>query len=482
MTGNGGRAPKEQPPRNLSGTRTVGVRHLWRAVPVRRGSPTGKAPARSVPAVNLSGPTTEGERRPRRTGVGPADREANRDDAAPRGDVRRSSHRTRRRPRSAHMLGTLGYESLAALVDAAVPHTIREHKPLTTGDPLTETEMLERLRGLADRNEVFTSLIGLGYHDTITPPVILRNVLENPAWYTAYTPYQPEISQGRLEALLNFQTMVADLTAMDLANASLLDEGTAAAEAMAMLHRLNPKGGTQFFVDADCLPADHRGGAQPVRSRSASRSWWETHTPTSRRPASSVVLLQYPGSERARPRRPRRDRARACARCARRGCGRPARAHTADATGGDGRRRRSSAARNGSACRSASAGRTRRSSRRATSTSARCRAGSSACRSTAQGRTAFRLALQTREQHIRREKATSNICTAQVLLAVIAGLYASYHGPEGLRAIATRVHGNAVALAASLRDGRRRGAARVVLRHADGARPRPRGRARSRGA
>src|SRR5690606_19268250 len=133
----------------------------------------------------------------------------------------------------------LGYGSLDELTDAVVPSSIRWDKPLDLGAPLTEQEMLARLRAIAERNVVTTSLIGMGYHGTVLPPVILRNVLENPGWYTAYTPYQPEISQGRLEALLNFQTMVTDLTAMEIANASLLDEGTAAAEAMAMCHRLD---------------------------------------------------------------------------------------------------------------------------------------------------------------------------------------------------------------------------------------------------
>src|SRR5262249_44799112 len=139
----------------------------------------------------------------------------------------------------AEMLEALGYASLADLIDGVVPESIRIREPLALPAPLGEQATIERLRELADRNQVFTSLIGLGYSDTITRPVILRNVMETPAWYTAYTPYQPEISQGRLEALLNFQTMVADLTGMELANASLLDEGTAAAEAMAMCQRLN---------------------------------------------------------------------------------------------------------------------------------------------------------------------------------------------------------------------------------------------------
>src|SRR5580765_1053928 len=154
----------------------------------------------------------------------------------------------------AAMLAELGYESLEALVDAAVPDAIREREPLALGEGVSETEALAQLRDMGGRNEVFTSLIGLGYHDTITPPVILRNVLENPAWYTAYTPYQPEISQGRLEALTNFQTMVTDLTDMEIANASMLDEATAAAEAMALLHRVNGKQGNVCAVDADCLP------------------------------------------------------------------------------------------------------------------------------------------------------------------------------------------------------------------------------------
>jgi glycine dehydrogenase len=152
------------------------------------------------------------------------------------------------------MLAALGFESLDALCDAAVPASIRGDGGLDLPAPLSEAEVLASLRALADRNEVFTSLIGLGYHGTITPPVIRRNVLESPAWYTAYTPYQPEISQGRLEALINFQTAVADLTGMDIANASMLDEPTAAAEAMALLHRVNGRAGDTFLVDADCHP------------------------------------------------------------------------------------------------------------------------------------------------------------------------------------------------------------------------------------
>jgi len=152
------------------------------------------------------------------------------------------------------MLGELGYATLDELVDAAVPAAIREPAPLALDPGASEQEALAQLRALAARNDVFTSLIGLGYSDTFTPPVILRNVLENPAWYTAYTPYQPEISQGRLEALVNFQTMITDLTGMEIANASLLDEATAAAEAMALLHRVNGNAGDAFVVDADALP------------------------------------------------------------------------------------------------------------------------------------------------------------------------------------------------------------------------------------
>src|SRR6476661_5487534 len=154
----------------------------------------------------------------------------------------------------AAMLAELGYESLDALIDAAVPDAIREHDPLALGDGVSETEALARLRELGDRNEVYTSLIGLGYYDTITPLVILRNVLENPAWYTAYTPYQSEISQGRLEALVNFQTMVTDLTGMAIANASMLDEATAAAEAMTLARRSVKCKSDTIVVAGDCHP------------------------------------------------------------------------------------------------------------------------------------------------------------------------------------------------------------------------------------
>src|SRR6478609_5606285 len=154
----------------------------------------------------------------------------------------------------ADMLKVVGFSSLDGLIDAKLPPSIRQKVPLTWGAAMTEREALDRLRETANKNKVLVSLIGQGYYGTITPPVIQRNILENPAWYTAYTPYQPEISQGRLEALLNYQTMICDLTGMELANASLLDEGTAAAEAMAMCRRLNPKAGPVFLVDRDCHP------------------------------------------------------------------------------------------------------------------------------------------------------------------------------------------------------------------------------------
>ncbi|HEY5171154.1 MAG TPA: aminomethyl-transferring glycine dehydrogenase [Acidimicrobiia bacterium] len=348
------------------------------------------------------------------------------------------------------MLAALNRRSLAELVDAAVPEGIREAAPLALPDPRSETEALERLRELAGRNEVYTSLIGLGYHDTITPPVILRNVLENPAWYTAYTPYQPEISQGRLEALLNFQTMVSDLTGMDLANASLLDEGTAAAEAMAMLHRINATTGGVFIVDADAHPQTIdivRTRAEPLGIEVV------VGDPDSPEPLDGCfgVLVQYPGSSgRLHDLTPAIERAHArgalvcvAADLLALALVTPPGEMGADAVVGTTQRFGVPLGFGGP---HAAYLAVREAHRR---TLPGRLVGVSI---DAQGRTAFRLALQTREQHIRREKATSNICTAQVLLAVIAGLYASYHGAEGLRAIARRVHGLAAVLAGALRD------------------------------
>ncbi len=357
-------------------------------------------------------------------------------------------------PRSdeqATMLAALGYGSLDELVGAAVPAIIREPLPLSLPDPLTETEALAALRTFADRNEVFTSLIGLGYHDTVTPPVILRNVLENPAWYTAYTPYQPEISQGRLEALLNFQTMVADLTGMDLANASLLDEGTAAAEAMAMLHRINVKAAPVFFVDADTHPQT----IDVVRTRAEPLG---IEVVVGDLDAADLgvgcfgVLVQYPGSSgRLRDLAPVVQRAHAggalvvvAADLLALTLVTPPGEVGADAVVGTTQRFGVPLGFGGPHAAYLAV----RDEHRRTLPGRLVGVSIDA-----EGRTAFRLALQTREQHIRREKATSNICTAQVLLAVIAGLYAAYHGADGLRAIAGRVHRSTVGLAASLRAG-----------------------------
>jgi glycine dehydrogenase len=349
------------------------------------------------------------------------------------------------------MLDALGVASLDELIDRSVPAQIRDRAPLALADPKSEIETLRRLRDLADRNDRFTSLIGLGYADTITPPVILRNVLENPAWYTAYTPYQPEISQGRLEALLNFQTMIADLTAMDIANASLLDEATAAAEAMALCHRVNEKAGNTFFVDTGCLPQT----IDVVQTRAMPLGLdVVVGDVTTELPPEGVfgVLVQYPRAtgalvdDRALVERVHAQGALAVfavdllaiVLCT------PPGAFGADVVVGSSQRFGVPLGFGGP---HAAFLATREAHRR---TLPGRLVGVSV---DADGRPAMRLALQTREQHIRREKATSNICTAQVLLAVMAGLYAVWHGPDGLRAIARRVHRLTAVLARGLRDG-----------------------------
>ena len=351
----------------------------------------------------------------------------------------------------AKMLALLGFGSTEELIEAVVPPAIRPTDPLDLPAARSEVATLEALRELAERNEVATSLLGLGYHDTITPPVILRNVLENPGWYTAYTPYQPEISQGRLEALVNFQTMVCDLAGMEIANASLLDEGTAAAEAMAMCHRINPKGGAVFFVDAGCLPQT----IEVVRTRAEALGLDVAVGD----PAAGVVgedvfgaLLQYPTVTGAV-----RDDAELIAALAERDIQvvvaadilslvalRPPGEIGADIVVGSTQRFGVPLGFGGPHAGFLATGDTHK----------RMLPGRLAGVSVdAAGRPAYRLTLQTREQHIRRERATSNICTAQVLLAVMAGFYAVYHGPDGLRAIADRVHRLTTILAAGLTDG-----------------------------
>jgi glycine dehydrogenase len=347
------------------------------------------------------------------------------------------------------MLTELGLGSLDELVDRAVPASIRDDAELALPPPMTEAAALSQLRELAARNEVFTSLIGMGYSGTITPPVILRNVLESPAWYTAYTPYQPEISQGRLEALLNFQTMVSDLTGMDLANASLLDEGTAAAEAMTLCHRANADAGNTFFIDADCHPQT----IEVVRTRAEPLGLDViVGDLTSGVPADGVfgVLVQYPGSSGALV-----DRTDLVHRLHDQGAlvafatdllalvlVKSPGEQGADVVVGSSQRFGVPLGFGGPHAAFIATRDTFTRSLPGRLVGVSVDAG---------GRQALRLALQTREQHIRRERATSNICTAQVLLAVIAGLYATYHGADGLRKIASRVHRLATVLAAGLR-------------------------------
>ncbi len=346
------------------------------------------------------------------------------------------------------MLRVVGAKDLDALIDETVPAGIRQKEPLQFGKARSERGALDKLRETANKNRVLTSLIGQGYHGTIMPPAIQRNILENPAWYTAYTPYQPEISQGRLEALLNFQTLVTDLTGLDVANASLLDEATAAAEAMTLARRVAKSKANAFFVDDRCLPqtiAVLKTRAEPLGIDIVVADALTELQPD----AVFGAIFQYPGINgrfhdftdiiaklhdakaiaviAADPmaltllKPPGEMGADIAVGSMQRfgmpmGCGGPHAGYIAVAD----------------AYKRSIPGRL---------------VGVSV---DARGNRAYRLALQTREQHIRRETATSNICTAQVLPAVIAAMYAVFHGPKGLKAIAERIHRKAARLADGL--------------------------------
>ena len=349
------------------------------------------------------------------------------------------------------MLETVGFASLDELMAAAVPGGIRSEADLQLPEPATEDTVARELRELASANRPAESMIGLGYHPTLTPPVIRRNVLEDPSWYTAYTPYQPEISQGRLEALLNFQTMIGDLTGLPTANSSLLDEGTAAAEAMTLVRRSNRKASGPFVVDADALPQT----IEVVRTR-AEAMGIEVLVADLRdglpEGELSGVLVQYPGAS-GRIVDPRPLIEAAHERDALAVVAADLLALTllespgemgADVVVGSSQRFGVPLFYGGphAGYMAVAQGLERHLPGRLVGVSV-----------DAEGRPAYRLALQTREQHIRRDKATSNICTAQVLLAVVASMYAVYHGPDGLRAIATRAHRYAAVLARALADG-----------------------------
>jgi glycine dehydrogenase len=351
----------------------------------------------------------------------------------------------------ADMLAAIGASSLESLMQETVPNDIRPAHPLSSyiGAGLSEVDAIARMRALADMNQVYTSLIGQGYYGTHLPFVIQRNILENPAWYTAYTPYQPEISQGRLEALLNYQTMIAQLTGLDVSNASLLDEGTAAAEAMAVAKRVSKSSAQAFFVDSQC----HAQTIAVIRTRAEPLGWpLIVGNPDTDLDASQVfgAIFQYPGTDGAV-----RDYRGAIAALKAAGAIAimaadplalvvltPPGELGADIAIGSTQRFGVPMGFGGphaaymavkDAIKRAIPGRL---------------IGVSVDSS---GKPAMRLSLQTREQHIRREKATSNICTAQVLLAVIASMYAVYHGPDGLRAIANTVHQRTAVLAAGLK-------------------------------
>ena len=361
------------------------------------------------------------------------------------------------------MLRTLGYDSVDALLESAVPPAIavdgfRPPSASILPPAATEREALRELRGIASRNTVRASLIGLGYYDTITPAVIKRNVLENPSWYTAYTPYQPEISQGRLEALLNFQTMVCDLTGLATANASMLDEGTAVVEAMLLARRASKSPSNRFLVDHDALPQTkallgnraEAVGIELVEFTVPDADADASDAPSELADGAFGILVQYPGAS-GRVASPAGVLAAAKAQGAIAVVAADLLALTlltspgelgADIAAGTTQRFGVPMGFGGphAGYLAVRAGLERQLPGRLVGVS-----------QDADGRPAYRLSLQTREQHIRREKATSNICTAQVLLAVMAGMYAVYHGPDGLRRIASDVASRAQRLAGALR-------------------------------
>ncbi|MEX5728837.1 glycine dehydrogenase [Rhodovulum iodosum] len=348
------------------------------------------------------------------------------------------------------MLDVLGLRTLEGLIDECVPKGIRQAEPLDFGKPKSEREMLWFMRQVAKRNEAYSTLIGQGYYGTVTPPAIVRNILENPAWYTAYTPYQPEISQGRLEALLNYQTMVSDLTGLEIANASLLDEATACAEAMTMAQRVAKTKAGAVFVDRDCHPqniAVVRTRAAPLGIQVIVGDPFEDLEPEK----VFAAIFQYPGTH----------------------------GHIRDFTGPIAALHEARALgivvadpmalvvlkEPGAMGADIAVGSTQRFG--VPMGYGGPHAAYMACRDAykrampgrivgvsvdSHGHKAYRLSLQTREQHIRREKATSNVCTAQALLAVIASFYAVFHGPKGLRAIAQRIHRKTVRTARGLEE------------------------------
>ncbi len=350
----------------------------------------------------------------------------------------------------AEMFEVLDVKDLDALIDQTVPASIRQEEPLAFEKPKSERELIFHMRRVAEKNEVFTTMIGQGYHGTVTPPAIQRNILENPAWYTAYTPYQPEISQGRLEALLNYQTMVSDLTGLEIANASLLDEATAAAEAMTMAERVSKSKAKGFFIDENCHPqniAVMEARAAPLGIEVI------VGNPDDLDPEAVFgAIFQYPGTY----------------------------GHLTDFTDHMARLHGAKAIgiviadplmltllkEPGAMGADIAVGSTQRFG--VPLGYGGPHAAYMACKDAlkrampgrlvgvsvdARGNKAYRLSLQTREQHIRREKATSNVCTAQALLAVMASFYAVFHGPKGLKAIAQRIHRKTDRLARGLEAG-----------------------------
>ena len=345
------------------------------------------------------------------------------------------------------MFKVLGVKDLEELIDQTVPQSLRQEKPLDFGKPKSERELLWFMRQVAKKNKVFTSMIGQGFYGTVCPPAIQRNILENPAWYTAYTPYQPEISQGRLEALLNYQTMVCDMTGLEIANASLLDEATAAAEAMTMAQRVAKSKATAFFIDENCHPQN----IEVMKVRAEPMGIEVIVGDPAKIEAGKVfgAIFQYPGTYGHLT-----DFAPHIAALHETGAVgiviadimaltilKEPGAMGADIAVGSTQRFGVPMGYGGPsaaymACKDAHK---RQMPGRIVGVSI-----------DAQGGKAYRLSLQTREQHIRREKATSNVCTAQALLANMASFYAVYHGPEGLKAIGQRIHRKAVRTVAGL--------------------------------